>query len=323
MANWTLHILESPSEMEAVEELQRRTWPGSETDIVPAHLLLAAVHNGGLVIGAYAAPDGSARDSYFGTLPDAETGQALSPEAERLLIGFAFGFPGLYATPDGPRLKHCSHMLGVRPDFRDQGVGFALKRAQWQMVRHQGIDRITWTYDPLLSRNAFLNIARLGAVCNTYLRNEYGEMRDELNAGLPSDRFQVDWWVSSQRVKRRLSKKPRPPLDLAHYLAAGVEIINPSQPGAQGLPRPGSAPLSYIVGEERRGDEDVILLLEIPSDFQALRLADPALALEWRLHTRQLFEGLYQRGYLATDFIYLPGSAPRSFYVLSDGESTL
>ena len=114
------------------------------------------------------------------------------------LIGFVFGFPGIEPTPDGPRPKHCSHILGVLPDHRDGGVGFALKRAQWQMVRHQGLDHVTWTYDPLLSRNAHLNIARLGAVCSTYRRSEYGDMRDGLNAGLPSDRFQVDWWVTYQ-----------------------------------------------------------------------------------------------------------------------------
>ena len=87
--------------------------------------------------------------------------------------------------------------------YRDSGIGFALKRAQWQMVRHQDLDHITWTYDPLLSRNAYLNIARLGAVCSTYRRSEYGEMRDGLNVGLPSDRFQVDWWLNSHRVQRR------------------------------------------------------------------------------------------------------------------------
>ena len=106
------------------------------------------------------------------------------------------------------------------------------------MVRHQGIDRITWTYDPLLSRNAHLNIARLGAVCNSYIRDAYGEMRDELNQGVPSDRFQVDWWVNSKRVLRRMSKRPRPPLDLAHYLAAGIPIINPTRIGSDDLPRP-------------------------------------------------------------------------------------
>ena len=99
----------------------------------------------------------------------------------------------------------------------DQGMGFALKRAQWQMVRYQGIDRITWTFDPLLSRNAWLNITRLGAVCNTYLRDFYGKMADVLNQGLPTDRFDVDWWVNSQRVNRRLSRRRRNDLTLIHY----------------------------------------------------------------------------------------------------------
>jgi predicted GNAT superfamily acetyltransferase len=325
MPKWTLRILETPLEMEAVEELQRRTWPGSETDVVPAHLLLATVHNGGLVVGAYAAPAERpfSVHSDMGTQSILETVWEAGLVTGLSLVGFVFGFPGFYTTPDGPRLKHCSHMLGVHPDFRDQGLGFALKRAQWQMVRHQGVDRITWTYDPLLSRNAFLNIARLGAVCNTYLPNEYGDMRDDLNSGLPSDRFQVDWWVNTQRVVRRLSKKPRPRLDLAYCLAAGAEVINPSQLGAQALPHPANPPLSHALGEGGQGGKGAILLLEIPSDFQALRDADPPLALEWRRQARALFEELFQRGYLATDFVYLPGSSPRSFYVLSNGESTL
>lgn len=315
MAQWILRILEKPQELEAVENLQRLVWPGSETDIVPIHLLQTVVHNGGLVIGAYEG-DGQPAWPELDALPN----QAVLPD--RRLIGFVFGFPGLYMTPDGPRIKHCSHMLGAHPDFRGLGVGFALKRAQWQMVRHQGVDRITWTFDPLLSRNAYLNIARLGAVCSTYLRNEYGRMRDSLNAGLPSDRFQVDWWVNSQRVSRRLSKRPRLQLDLAHFLAAGAEIVNPTQTGEGSWPQP------FLPGEITKleitpGREDPILLVEIPSDFQALRAADQALALEWREHTRVLFEDLFQHGYLVTDFIFLPGTQPRSFYVLSHGESTL
>jgi predicted GNAT superfamily acetyltransferase len=215
-------------------------------------------------------------------------------------------------------------MLGVHPDYRDSGVGFALKRAQWQMVRHQGIDLITWTYDPLLSRNARLNIARLGAVCSTLRRNEYGEMRDETNAGLPSDRFQVDWWVNSSRVFQRLSRKPRLELDLAHFLAAGAQIINPTHVGEDGWPEPPEADTQTLLpAPGREAEDDSLLLVEIPADFTRLKAARPKLALPWRLHTRSLFEALFSRGYLVTDFIYLRGSAPRSFYVLSHGESTL
>ena len=110
--------------------------------------------------------------------------------------------------------KHCSHIAAFIPNHRDSGVGFALKRAQWQMVRHQGLDHVTWTYDPLLSRNAHLNIARLGAVCSTYRRSEYGDMRDGLNAGLPSDRFQVDWWVNTKRVERAIKQTCAPNFEI-------------------------------------------------------------------------------------------------------------
>jgi predicted GNAT superfamily acetyltransferase len=301
MSEWKLKILDQPGEMEAVEVLQRTVWPASETEVVPVHILVAGVHNGGLLVGAF-------RDT----------------PAEPL-IGFVFGFPGLYQTPDGPRAKHYSHMLAVHPDFRDRGLGFALKRAQWQMVRHQGLDRITWTFDPLMSRNAHLNIGKLGAVCNTYRLEFYGEMRDGLNAGLPSDRFDVDWWVNTKRVERRLSRKARLRLDLAHYLAGGTEILNPTRREGAGWPQPsGSVELQPEQGkQEMQATNNPLLLVEIPSDFQAMKTAEPALALEWRLHSRWLFESLFKRGYLVTDFVHLAGSQPRSFYVLSHGESTL
>jgi predicted GNAT superfamily acetyltransferase len=291
--------------MEQVEGIQRQVWTGNETEIVPAHILLTAIHNGGLAIGAY--------------IYEPETG------AEKL-VGIVFGFPGLYFTPDGPRPKHCSHLCGVLPECRDLGLGFALKRAQWQMVRHQGLDRITWTYDPLLSRNAFLNISKLGAVCNIYLRNEYGKLRDGLNSGLPTDRFQVDWWVNSHRVYHRLSKRARPPLDLAHYLAGGAEVINPTEIDDQGLPQPPEMdhyePLPRSA-DPGRSEVAPLLLVEIPSDYMALKAANLDLALRWRLHTRSLFEDLFNRGYLATDFVVLKGTHTRSFYVLSHGDSTL
>lgn len=289
--NITLHILENAAQMKDVEEIQRQVW--GMDDVVPHHLLLTAAHNGGLVIAAF--------------------------DGERM-IGFVFGFLGQANTPQGVRLKHCSHMLAVLPAYRGQGIGYALKRAQWQMVRRQGIDLITWTYDPLMSRNAYLNVTRLGAISNTYLPNLYGEMQDELNRGLPSDRLQVELWVNSSRVRNRMSKTPRRKLDLAHYLSAGAQIINPSRLEADGWPHPSEPPASP---QETAQAGDALCLLEIPSDFLALKAHSPGLALAWRLHTRALFQSLFARGYLVTDFVYLRGEHPRSFYVLSDGERTL
>ena len=299
--NWQIRILDKIEELQMVEELQRIIWPGSDTDVVPTHLLITVVHNGGLVLGA---------------LPPGENNSGIDK-----LVGFVYGFPGLYSTPDGPRPKHCSHQLGVHPDYRGQRLGFSLKRAQWQMVRHQGIDRITWTFDPLLSRNAHLNISLLGSVCGTYLRELYGEMRDGLNIGLPSDRFEVDWWVNTERVQRRLSKKARLNLDLAHFFAAGAEVINPTKLGENGWPIP-SEPVNLPSTSPTGDQETLILLVEIPADFLALKAADIELAKEWRLVSREIFENLFESGYLVTDFVHLRGEHPRSYYVLSHGEGT-
>ena len=283
MPEWIVHILETPEEMAAVEELQRLVWSAPDIEIVPKDILLAIVHNGGLAIGAFVGSE---------------------------LVGASFGFPGFYQTPDGPRLKHHSHILAVHPDWRSKGIGFALKRAQWQMVRKQGLDRITWTYDPLLSRNAHLNVARLGAVCDTYLRSEYGEMLDGLNAGLPSDRFQVDWWLNSQRVERRLSRRSRPTLDLNYFRLAEAILLEACwNPGP--MPRP-PAEILLLSG--------ILLLVEIPYDFQVLKAMDLALARDWRFYTREVFEEAFAAGYLVTDFVLDEG---RSFYVLTLGKTTL
>jgi len=279
-----IKVLESPEDMTAVEGLQRTVWPGSETDVVPAHMLITAVHNGGLLVGAF---------------------------MDEQLVGFVFGFPGIEFTPDGPRPKHCSHMMGIRPGQRDSGIGFALKRAQWQMVRHQGLDHITWTYDPLLSRNAYLNIAKLGAVCNTYRRSEYGEMRDGLNAGLPSDRFLLDWWINTRRVDRRLSKRPRRPLKLDDFSKAELQPLYSLEFRPGHLSRPPEH-FSSLDGN--------LTLAEIPSDFSQLKDTDFSLARDWRFFSRELFETAFQAGYIVTDFIY---DQSRSFYVLAHGESTL
>jgi predicted GNAT superfamily acetyltransferase len=284
MSTPVIRVLESPEDMAAVEALQRIVWPGSETDVVPSHMLITAVHNGGLLVGAF---------------------------VDHELVGFVFGFPGIEFTPDGPRPKHCSHMLGIQPSRRDLGIGFALKRAQWQMVRHQGLDHITWTYDPLLSRNANLNIAKLGAVCNTYRRSEYGDMRDGLNAGLPSDRFLVDWWVNTRRVDRRLSKRARRPLKLDDFSKAELHPLYSLELRGDRLLRP---------PEHFSALNGTLTLAEIPSDFGALKDADFSLARDWRFFSREVFETSFAEGYIVTDFIY---DQSRSFYVLAHGESTL
>lgn len=288
-----LKVLQTAEEIKPVEELQKLVWPGSDIEVVPMHMLVTVAQNSGLLIGAY---------------------------YQEQLIGFVYGFIGLYHQSEISQLKHCSHMLGVHPDYRDTGVGAKLKRAQWQLVRQQGMELITWTYDPLESRNAYFNIAKLGAICNTYKRNHYGEMGDNLNAGVPSDRFQVDWWVNSRRVLTRLGRKPQNRLDLAHYLAADVSIINQTRLNDADLPQPFQDRMDTLESPDTRPK---ITLFEIPGDFQALKTADLDLARQWRLYSRVVFELFFNHGYMITDFIYMPGEEPRSYYVLTHGEATI
>lgn len=281
--------VQTHAEFAAVEDVQRAVWPGSDADLVPRHLLSTAAANGGLVLGAFAGAQ---------------------------LVGFVFGFLGTDSAeanrPALAQLKHCSHMLGVRPEYRDQDIGYRLKLAQRDFVLRQGVRLVTWTYDPLESRNARLNIARLGAVCRTYKRDVYGSMADELNAGLPSDRFQVDWWVTSARVRERLLGQ-RAQLVLDSFLSAGGEILNPTQVAPDdGLPRP-----PHHLAEPT----GTFALIEIPREFQSLKLHDRELAQAWRAHTRALFEAVFEQGYLVTDFFSEVWEGRlRSFYALSYGD---
>lgn len=286
-----IRALESHSDFQKAEQLQQLVWPSSEIDVVPAHLMLTIAHYGGLAIGAF---DGD------------------------LLAGFVLGFLGTDSeSPDRvamARLKHHSHMMGVHPDYRNQGVGFQLKAAQRKVVVEQGIRLITWTYDPLESANAYVNIRRLGVVCNKYLRNVYGEMRDARNRGISSDRLLVDWWVTSARVSARVARS-RHPLDLAHYLSAGASKIVSASLSSTGYPRPERVePVA----------DATFILVEIPADYQRIRQDDLDLAILWREQTREALEEAFKLGYLVTDFLYLKGEQfPRSYYLLSHGERTL
>jgi len=284
MKKLVIRPLGSMEDFNEAERLQQDVWVG-DTPVMAAMLKIVAA-NGGVAIGAF---DGGK------------------------MIGLVFGFLGadeeLLEEPLPGRLKHCSHLLAVLPGYRDRQVGFQLKAAQRQAVLGQGLDRVTWTSDPLEARNARLNITRLGAVCDTYLRNAYGEMRDDLNRGLPSDRFQLDWWVASRRVELCLAAAAARSFDGKPSVEEAL-LLNPSVPGrADSLPRP-TEDLAPLVGEA--------LLVEIPPDFQAIKAQDLGLALAWRMQTRAAFEEAFSRGYLVTGFhrTVLEGRE-RAFYQLT------
>jgi predicted GNAT superfamily acetyltransferase len=270
----------------ACEEVQRQAWGMDDSSVVPAHLLITAQKNGGLVLGAF--------------------------NAEGEVVGFLFGFLGTRETTQvkeaaALRLKHCSHMMGVVPQYRSGGVGYLLKLRQREHVLSQGLDLATWTYEPLESANANLNVCKLGVVCSRYLRDIYGDLPDELNVGLPSDRLEVDWWVASHRVTERI-EQGGPKLNLDKTLKAGARLVNRTAKSPDGSLRPTISDLASTAAT---------VLIEIPAHFQAVKRTDMSLALEWRAHTRELFEVYFGSGYVMTEFISETREGFRhSYYIL-------
>ena len=125
---------------------------------------------------------------------------------ENKIVGAAFAFP---ATNDGLHLH--SHMTAVLDEYRDRGVGYALKIDQWNWAKRNNYSQLSWTFDPLVRRNAKLNIVKLGVDISAYYPNFYGDMPDALNAGDESDRLMVSWSTDIDAPKaRELITNPEP-----------------------------------------------------------------------------------------------------------------
>jgi predicted GNAT superfamily acetyltransferase len=155
------------------------TWPKTSSSEISTNLLAAMVHSGSYLSGAFI--DGKC-------------------------VGAAFAFP---ATTGGLHLH--SHMTAVLDEYRDQGVGYALKMDQWHWAKKNNFSEISWTFDPLVSRNAKLNLIKLGVNISSYHPNFYGDMPDALNAGDESDRLMVSWKVVGENPgKRELISTPKP-----------------------------------------------------------------------------------------------------------------
>jgi predicted GNAT superfamily acetyltransferase len=276
------------AEMEEIEEIQREVWSRDEREVIPAHVFHALQYNGAAVHGAY---DGSRMVGF--TMATLATVEGLDHRIDQVAAA---------------RLKMYSVIAGVLPEYRDRGVGYQLKLAQRDFALRIGVRMISWTYDPLESRNARFNIGKLGAVCRKYIRNFHGDMSG-LNAGLETDRFDVEWWVTSNRVKSRVAQE-RKPLSLQSLLAGGAVLVNESTFNSAGLPVP---PPNYI------NHPSNLMLVEIPADFQAVKRQDFTLALRWREHTRDLFEKLFSSGFLVTDTVRYEDEEghERSFYLLT------
>jgi len=273
-----LRALRSAAELRACVTLQRRTWGERFAEVVPPALLLAVQRLGGVAVGAFAGCDA---------------------EGEGELVGFVFGLPGL---EDGEPV-HWSDMLAVGPDARDRGLGEHLKRWQREAVLARGFRVMRWTFDPLESRNAWLNLSRLGAISREYVRDMYADMDSPLHAGIGTDRLVVRWELDSPRVRQRLAGEDAP---AAPGDVAGVPLVNRI---VRDAPEPACAACDLALDAPR-------LLLAIPADIQRLKSTAPELARTWRAETRAGFLAYFQRGYTATGLVRFGGW---SAYVLERG----
>jgi chorismate synthase len=230
--------IETLDEMHEVEQLQRDIWGVSDLDVVPALALRPQKEVGAILMGAF---------------------------AEGRMVGFVFGFPGIL---NGETIIH-SDMLGVSSEYRSQNVGYLLKLAQRDAALALGVKRITWTFDPLQSRNAHLNFAKLGVIADRYLINYYGETSSFLHQS-GTDRLWVTWLLDKER------KTTTPELNELHAL---IRV------GQNGEP---------VVNTNKTNEKQ--LVIEIPGEANAEL---------WREPTRAAFTTALNAGYIVQDFYVL------------------
>jgi predicted GNAT superfamily acetyltransferase len=319
-----IHLVDSLEAVEHFRVLEHLIWGEPLVATIPTHVIVTAIHNGGGLLAAYAEDGPSETGGMIGltywwpglavptTTPDAQVKKASpAPRPDALhnarpdarvdarvgdapLVG-AQPSPTLASAPAPLRLKMCSHMAGVLPAWQGTGLGLRLKLAQRAAILDQGMtDWVTWTYDPLLRTNAAFNLHRLGAICNTYHVNLYGELPDELNAGIPSDRCQVDWWLASVRVNECSQAGPVGATRRAQLpLPADTQVLSGTWNSWGGLTPPSSLPLL----------DGAPLALPVPDDIYAIRAVDNDLGSAWRLWMRTALQAAFAGGYLLVDCV--------------------
>jgi predicted GNAT superfamily acetyltransferase len=175
----TIRQLETVEEIDACVALQQAVWQYRDLDVIPRRVFAVAKAIGGQTFGAW--------------------------DGDRL-IGYALAIPGVR----GGRPYLHSHMLAVSPEYRNRGIGLRLKFAQREDAMRRGIHLIEWTFDPLQTKNAYLNIEKLGAIVRRYTPDFYGISTSPLHGSLPTDRLHAEWWLNSRRVCDRVEGLPLP-----------------------------------------------------------------------------------------------------------------
>ncbi len=271
----TFKQLKTLEDLNPCEGLQKVVWKFNKDDIIPPRFMRVLCKHGGFAMGAF---DGNT------------------------MIGFVFGVPAIhYGRPS----QH-SHMLAVLPEYRNHNIGFRLKTAQREEALRRNIDLITWAFDPLQSKNAHLNINKLGVIACSYDINLYGESSSsKLHSGLGTDRLLAEWWLASDKVKIIVGENTRG--TVKKPLTNGMNI-NRAEYDGQGMLLPEEPDLSLT---------DDVLLLEIPDDIDKMKVSNIDAAHKWRALIQKTFLHYFNAGYYVDSFqVEREGNIRRVYYVL-------
>jgi predicted GNAT superfamily acetyltransferase len=250
--------LETLADLERVPHLEKEVWGLDDADAIPLTLAAALQAAGSLWLGAFDANE---------------------------LVGFALAFPSMEKGKAGFH----SHMLAVRASHRGHNLGYKLKLAQRQRSLGLGIKEMTWTFDPLRSRNAHLNFHKLGAICDSYRADFYGPRTSSPLHRNGTDRLWVTWHMSDSRVEERLKGK--------NSCAEAMDALAHLEPLVRfdGSGRPAEGDLAKALARQR-------IAIEIPGDIDSSETEDRDRAREWRLATRNAFTEAIKTGFVVKEF---------------------
>jgi predicted GNAT superfamily acetyltransferase len=256
--------LKSIDDLSQLKAVEKEVWGMADEDALPLTVAIALRAAGNIFVGAFDKDNDKEK-----------------------LVGFAFGF---FGREHGQTTIH-SHMLAVLDAYRHLDLGSRLKQAQRERAMALGVHEMTWTYDPLQSRNAHFNFSKLGVVSDTYKVDFYGPETSSMLHRNGTDRLWVRWILNSRRVRDRLARKstnaPAETLDAMRLLAPLVRF-DPSG-------KPGRADLAESLARQR-------VSIEIPGDILEVERTDTGLAREWRDATRWAFREAVKAGFFVAEF---------------------
>ena len=269
----TIRPLDTRAEYEACVALQRDIWGRDFVDVVPTTILMISQQVGGVASGAF--------------------------DAEGRLVGFVFGISGVRDRVT----SHWSDMLAVRPEARGRGLGRRLKLHQSELLLAMGIERAYWTFDPLVARNARLNLTTLGASPVEYVSNMYGDTGSQLHRGLDTDRFIVEWRLRDVAVERLLAGTPA---RLPSAAAEGPIVTIALAGAAAGAPIDDGFPLP----------DAPWVRVELPSDIERLKEDAPELAHRWQQSLRRAFTTYLNVRHARVAGVHVDTDTGRWFYTV-------